>query len=208
MSKISWKPSTLEAPLPPALITCGTMEKSNIITIAWTGIVNTIPPMTYISVRPERYSYEIIKETGEFVINLTTARLARAADWCGARTGAKYDKFKEMGLEKEPVTHLSCPAIAQSPLNLECRVKEIIKLGSHDMFLSEIVGINVDQGLLDENERLRLDKASLVAFAHGEYFELGKKLGSFGFSVKKKVKKQGDIPQTGKKPPKKSQRRS
>lgn len=189
MEKIAWKPSTLEAPLPPVMVSCGDMDNSNIITIAWTGIVNTIPPMTYISVRPERYSYEIIKQTGEFVINLTTANLVRAADWCGARTGAKFDKFKEMNLSKEVVSHLSCPAIAQSPLNLECKVKEIIHLGSHDMFLSEIVGINVQKDLLDENERLQLDKANLAAFAHGEYFELGKSLGTFGFSVRKKPNK-------------------
>ncbi|MFZ2538406.1 MAG: flavin reductase family protein [Oscillospiraceae bacterium] len=186
MSKITWKASTLLAPVPPAMVSCGDMEISNIITIAWTGIVNTIPPMTYISIRPERYSYEMIKTSGEFVINLTDKNLIRAADWCGARTGTKHDKFKEMNLTKETVSKLSCPAIAQSPLNLECKVKDIIHLGSHDMFLSEIIAINVEEKLIDETGRLRLDKACLAAFAHGEYFELGKKIGSFGFAVKKK----------------------
>lgn len=194
MSKTTWKPSTLSAPLPPVMVTLGDMEQSNIITIAWTGIINTIPPMTYISVRPERHSYSILKETGEFVINLTTRDLVRAADFCGARTGAKWDKFKEMQLDKEPVSQLACPAIAQSPLNLECRVKQIIPLGSHDMFLAEIVAVNVEESLLDDEGKLRLDKANLAAFAHGEYYELGKKLGSFGFSVRKKKKKQKSYP--------------
>lgn len=189
MSKITWKPSTLSAPLPPVMVTLGDMEHSNIITIAWTGIINTIPPMTYISVRPERYSYPILKETGEFVINLTTRELVRAADFCGARTGAKWDKFQEMGLTKEPVSKLACPAIAESPLNLECRVTQVIPLGSHDMFLAEILAVNVEETLLDSEGRLRLDRAGLAAFAHGEYFELGKKLGSFGFAVRKKKKK-------------------
>lgn len=189
MGKQTWKPGALIAPLPPAMVTCGDMENSNIITIAWTGIVNTIPPMTYISVRPERYSYNIIKESGEFVINLTTTELVRAADFCGARTGAKLDKFKEMKLTKEAVSKIGCPAIAESPINLECKVKEIIMLGSHDMFLSEIVAVNVDEKLLDEKGKLCLEKARIAAFSHGEYFELGKKIGTFGYSVKKKPKK-------------------
>lgn len=189
MPKLTWKPSTLLAPLPPALVTCGDMERSNIITVAWTGIVNTIPPMTYISLRPERYSYPIIKESGEFVINLTTSNLVRAADFCGARSGAKLDKFEALGLTREPVSTLACPAIAQSPLNLECRVKQIIPLGSHDMFLAEITAVNVDEGLLDESGKLCLERAEIAAFAHGEYFELGKSLGTFGFSVRKKPAK-------------------
>lgn len=190
MSKQCWKPNTLLSPLPPVMVSLGSMEKSNIITIAWTGIVNTIPPMTYISVRPERYSYPILKETGEFVINLTTRKLVRAADFCGARTGAKMDKFRELGLHREAVSQLTCPAIAESPLNLECRVKEVIRLGSHDMFLAEILAVNVEDELLDSSGKLRLDYACLAAFAHGEYFELGKKLGSFGFSVRKKKRRQ------------------
>lgn len=187
--KTSWKASTLLGPIPPAIVTCGDMENSNIITIAWTGIINTIPPMTYISVRPERHSYNMIKDSGEFVINLPSKNIVKAIDWCGVRSGAKYDKFKEMNLTKEPVTHLSCPAIKESPLNLECRVKEIIKLGSHDMFIADIVGLNVEESLLDEKDKLCLDKANLVAFAHGEYFELGKSLGTFGYSVRKSTNK-------------------
>lgn len=193
--KLEWKPSTLLAPIPPALISCGSMEHPNIITIAWTGIVNTIPPITYISIRPERYSYDIIKQSGEFIINLTTTKLVRAADWCGARSGAKYDKFKEMGLTPQLLNNLSCPAIAQSPINIECKVKEIIPLGSHDMFLAEIIAVNVSPELIDNTNKLCLDKASLAAFMHGEYFELGKKLGSFGFSVRKPIKKKKRLPQ-------------
>lgn len=186
MSKITWKPSTLLAPIPPVMVTCGTMEKSNIITIAWTGIVNTIPPMTYISIRKERFSYPIIKESGEFVINLTTANMVKATDFCGVKSGEKVDKFQQMNLTKAPTSQLSCPCIEESPLNLECRVKEIIPLGSHDMFLAEIVAVNVQEDLIDANGKLCLDKARLLAFAHGEYFELGKQIGTFGFSVQKK----------------------
>ena len=189
MAKSTWKPSALLGPLPPVLVSCGSMERSNLITIAWTGIVNTIPPMTYISVRPERYSYPIIKDSGEFVINLTTAALCRAADFCGARTGAKWDKFDACGLTKEKVSQLSCPAVAESPLNLECRVQDILPLGSHHLFLAEIAAVNVEDSLLDENGKLCLDRAGLAAFAHGEYFELGKRIGTFGFSVRKKKKK-------------------
>ncbi len=189
MAKSTWKPSALLGPLPPVLVSCGSMERSNLITIAWTGIVNTIPPMTYISVRPERYSYPIIKDSGEFVINLTTAALCRAADFCGARTGAKWDKFEACGLTKEKVSQLSCPAVAESPLNLECRVQDILPLGSHHLFLAEIAAVNVEDSLLDENGKLCLDRAGLAAFAHGEYFELGKRIGTFGFSVRKKKKK-------------------
>ncbi len=186
MNKITWKPSTLLAPIPPVMVTCGTMECSNIITIAWTGIVNTTPPMTYISVRKQRHSYDIIKESGEFVINLTTTDLVRAADCCGVKSGANIDKFKEMKLTKAPVSQLSCPCIEESPLNVECRVKDIIELGSHDMFLAEIVAVNVSEEYINSSGKLTLDKANLVAFAHGEYFELGKKIGTFGFSVQKK----------------------
>lgn len=185
MSKITWKPSVQLSPIPPALISCGTMEQSNILTVAWTGIVNTAPPMTYISVRPERYSYNIIKESGQFVINIPTTSLITAVDFCGVKSGANLDKFKEMSLTKEPVSQVSCPSIKESPVNLECVVKSIHKLGSHHMFLSEIVAVNIDESLIDKSGKLRLDLASLLAFAHGEYFALGKKLGSFGFSVKK-----------------------
>ena len=189
MSKLHWKPGTLISPVPPAMVSCGTIEHPNILTIAWTGIVNTIPPMTYISVRPQRYSYPIIKESGEFIINLTTRELVRAADWCGVKTGAKENKFEACGLTPEAVPEVAAPAIAESPINFCCKVREIIPLGSHDMFLAEIVGMHVDERYVDTAGKLHLDKAGLAAYSHGEYFALGEKLGSFGYSVKKPAKK-------------------
>ncbi len=185
MKKTAWKGSTLLAPMPAVMVSCGSFEESNIITIAWTGIVNSHPPMTYISVRPERHSYGIIKSTGEFAINLTPKALVKKADYCGIYTGKKVDKFKKCGFEKQEGSVVSCPIIGESPLVLECKVKEIIPLGSHDMFLSEIVAIDAAEELLDENGKLCLEKAELCAFAHGEYFELGKALGKIGFSTKK-----------------------
>ncbi len=192
MAKCKWKGGALIAPVPPAMISCmGADGKPNIITVAWTGILSTHPPKTYISVRPARHSYPIIKESGEFVINLTTKDLVRAADFCGMKTGKKVDKFKECRLT--PVfdpqfEEFSCPAIAESPMSLYCKVTDIVPLGSHDMFIADIVSISVDETLLDTNGKLCLDKAGLAAFAHGEYFELGKKIGNFGFSVAKKKK--------------------
>ncbi|MBQ9080376.1 MAG: flavin reductase family protein [Clostridia bacterium] len=186
MSKIQWKGGALLAPVPACMVSCGTEQKPNIITIAWTGIINTHPPKTYISVRPSRHSYPIIKESGEFVINLTTSALVRHADFCGVHTGAKVDKFARCGLHTESASEVSCPLIAESPLALECRVTEIIPLGTHDMILADIVAIDVDESLVDEAGKLHLDRADLAAYAHGEYFALGKKLGSFGYSVRKK----------------------
>ena len=188
MSKISWKGGALLAPVPPCMVTCGTQEESNIITVAWTGIINTHPPKVSISVRPSRHSYKIIRERGEFVINLTSAELVKSADFCGVHTGAKVDKFTRCGLHKEPATEVAAPLIAESPLALECRVTDVIPLGSHDLFLADVVAIDVDESLIDEKGKLCLDRAGLAAFAHGEYFALGKKLGSFGFSVRKKNK--------------------
>ena len=170
------------------MVSCGTMEKSNIITVAWTGIINTVPPKTYISVRPSRYSYDLIKESGEFVVNLTTADLIKKADFCGIYTGAKVDKFAKCGFDKEEASEVSCPVIAQSPLSLECKVTDIIELGSHHMFLADIVAVDVDEDLVDAKGKLHLDRAHLAAFAHGEYFELGRKIGYFGFSADKKRK--------------------
>ena len=186
MAKLKWKGGALVAPVPPAMVSCGNMEKSNIITVAWTGIVNTVPPKTYISVRPGRHSYHIIRESGEFVINLTPASLIRKADYCGMYTGAKVDKFAKCGLSKVEASEVACPLIGESPLSLECRVTDVIPLGSHDMFLADIVAVDVEESLLDENGKLRLDRAGLAAFAHGEYYELGKKIGKFGFSAVKK----------------------
>lgn len=177
------------APIPPAMVTCGTEEEKNVLTIAWTGIINTIPPKTYISVRPSRHSYRLIKENGEFVINLTTSSMIRAADFCGVRSGKDLDKFEACGLETEPGFTVKAPVLSQSPVSLECRVTQIIPLGSHDMFLADITAVDVDPQYLDENGKLCLSRSHLAAFAHGEYFELGKKIGSFGFSVQKKRKK-------------------
>ena len=189
MSKIKWRGGALLCPVPPAMVTCSDGERDNIITIAWTGIVNTIPPKTYISVRPSRYSYEIIKKSGVFAINLTTRSLVRNADFCGVYTGAKVDKFKKCSLGKEQASEIECPLIAESPLSLECRVTDIIALGSHDMFLADIVAVDVDEALLDEKGKLHLERANLVAYAHGDYFDLGNRIGNFGFSVAKKKKK-------------------
>ena len=192
MSKIKWKGGALIAPVPPVMVSCGDMEKSNIITVAWTGITNTVPPKTYISVRPSRHSYNMIKESGEFVINLTPTRLIKSADYCGMYTGAKVDKFKKCLLHKEEAQTVACPIIAECPMSLECKVTDVIAMGSHDMFLADIVAVNVDESLLDEKGRLDIARADLAAFAHGEYFALGKKIGKFGFSAVKK--KKGNAP--------------
>lgn len=189
MNKQKWKGGALLAPLPPALVTCGTMEKPNVLTIAWTGITNTVPPKTYISVRPSRFSYRLIKESGEFVINLTTKNLVKVADFCGVRSGANTDKFKLMDITPQQSSEVNAPMLAESPVSIECRVTDIIPLGSHDMFMADIIAVNVADELIDKNGKLNLDKCGLVAFAHGEYFSLGEKLGTFGYSVRKKPKK-------------------
>ncbi|MBE6860588.1 MAG: flavin reductase family protein [Ruminococcus sp.] len=188
MAKVHWKGSTLLAPVPAALVTCGTMEKANIITIGWTGIVNTHPPMTYISVRPERYSHDIIIETGEFAINLTTSAMSRKTDYCGAKTGRKTDKFKECGFHKAEAEKISAPLIEECPVALECKVTETKLLGTHRMFLAEIVGVAIDEKYIDSKGKLNLQQCGLAAYAHGEYFALGRKLGDFGYSVRKKKK--------------------
>ena len=193
MAKIKWKGGALLAPVPPAMVTCSDGEKDNIITIAWTGIVNTNPPKTYISVRPSRHSYEMIKKSGVFAINLTTEELVRAADWCGVYTGAKVDKFAKCKLSREAATEIDCPIIAESPLSLECRVTDIIPMGTHHMFLADIVAVDVDESLIDDKGKLNLQRAHLAAYAHGDYFGLGKRLGSFGFSVAKKKHKKPQI---------------
>lgn len=189
MSKTTWKSGTFIYPIPAVMVSCGTMEKSNILTVAWTGIINTNPAMVYISVRPERYSYNIIKETGEFVINLTSEELAYATDWCGVKTGANVDKFKEMNLTKEKLENVKCPAIKESPVSIECKVKEIKELGSHHMFIAEVLSINADDKYIDEKGAFDITKCNLIAYANGKYFSLGKQVGKFGFSVEKKKKK-------------------
>ena len=185
MSKVNWKGGALLAPLPAVMVSCGSMEKSNIITVAWCGIINTFPPKTYISVRPERYSHEIIRESGEFVINLTTSSLAKKADFCGMYTGRRVDKFAKCNFTKEKATSVGAPMIAECPISIECKVTDVISLGTHDMFLADIVAVNVDEALI-ENGRLCINRAHLAAFAHGEYYKLGERIGKFGFSVKKK----------------------
>lgn len=189
MSKVTWKSGTFIYPLPAVMVSCGEMERSNIITVAWTGIINTDPAMVYISVRPSRYSYNIIKESGEFVINLTTKELAYATDWCGVKTGAKFDKFKEMKLTKEKAKFVKCPMIKESPVSVECKVKEIRELGTHHMFVAEVLAINADEKYIDEKGAFDISKCDLIAYSNGNYYSLGKKIGRFGFSVQKNKKR-------------------
>ena len=188
-TKQVWKGSVLTSPVPPTLVTCEHNGVSNVFTVAWTGILCTQPPVTYISVRPERYSYELISESGEFVINLATEELTKAVDICGVKSGRKLDKFAHLGLTCEKASKVSAPILAQSPVNIECKVREVVKLGTHDMFIADIVALDVANELIDEKGRLALEKAGLLAYSHGEYYGLGKKLGSFGYSVRKKKKK-------------------
>ena len=186
MAKIEFKPGTMLNPVPAVMVSCGDETEQNIITIAWTGIVNTDPPMTYISVRKERYSHDIIARTGEFVINLTTKDLAFATDYCGVRSGRKVDKFKDMNLTASTSRHVSCPSIGESPVNLECKVLGVREFPTHDMFLAEIVGVSVEESLMDEKGRLCLEEAGLIAYSHGSYVALQQEeLGTFGYSVMK-----------------------
>ena len=189
MSRTIWKSGTFIYPLPVVMVTCGNMENSNIMTAAWTGIINTNPAMCYISVRPERYSYQLIKKSGEFVINLTNKELAYATDWCGVKSGAKVDKFKEMHLTKEKAKNLECPIIKESPVAIECKVKEIRELGSHHMFIAEILSIDADNQYIDEKGAFDISKCNLITYANGKYCSLGKQVGKFGYSVQKKKKK-------------------
>ena len=189
MGKITWKGGTFVYPLPAVMVSCGDMKNSNIITVAWTGIINTNPAMCYISVRPERFSHELIKKNGEFVINLTTKELARATDWCGVKSGRDFDKFKKMGLTKEKATIVKSPMIAESPISVECKVDKILPLGSHDMITAKIVAINVSDKFVNEKGAFDISKCDLMAYANGGYYPLGKKIGQFGFSVMKKSTK-------------------
>ena len=188
MGKQIWKGGTFEYPIPAVLVSCGTFEESNLITVAWTGIINSDPPMCYISVRKERFSYEIIKKNKEFVINLTNQKLVRATDWCGVRSGSKFDKFKEMKLNKEKAQNVKCPLVAESPVSLECKVVEQKDLGSHTMFIANIISIDVDEKYIDSKGAFDISKCDLMAYANGGYYALGKKLGTFGYSVRKKKK--------------------
>lgn len=191
MPKTTWKPGTMIYPIPAVLVTCGNSpETHNIITIAWTGTICSNPPMCYISVRKNRHSHKIIKETGEFVINLTNKNLAKATDWCGVRSGSKFNKFEEMKLTPIPATRVNTVMIDESPINIECMVTEIKELGSHDMFLAEVVAVHGDDEYLDKNTgSFDLAKAQPITYSHGKYFSVGKQIGKFGWSVEKKKTK-------------------
>jgi len=188
MTKEIWKPGTLVYPVPAVMVSCGSEKKEyNIFTASWTGTICTDPAMCYVSIRPERHSYGIIKKNMEFVINLTTKKLARATDWCGVRSGRDYDKFKEMELTPVQGSKVKAPLIKESPINIECVVKEIKQLGVHDMFIAEVVAVNADKKYLDpETGAFNLQAANPICYSHGKYYTLGEKLGKFGFSVEKK----------------------
>jgi flavin reductase (DIM6/NTAB) family NADH-FMN oxidoreductase RutF len=189
MGKICWKGGALLAPIPAVLVTSFAEGKTNVLTVAWTGTVNTQPPKTYISVRKSRYSHELISKSREFVINLTTEEMAFATDFCGVRSGRDLDKLSFCHLQTEPASQVQTPLLSASPVSIECRVSQILELGSHDLFLADIVAVDVREDLLDENGRLALEKAGLLAYVHGQYFGLGKKIGKFGYSVEKKKRK-------------------
>ena len=186
MAKQSWKPGNMIFPLPAVLVTCGDSQHSNMLTVAWTGTLCTNPPMCYIAVRPERHSYGIIKANMEFTINLTTAQMAHATDWAGVRSGSEYDKWEETGLTSEPGVTVECPSIKESPVNIECRVKEILPLGSHHLFIADVVNVLADESLLDaDTGAFDLGRAGLMSYTHGHYYRQGEEIGRFGFSVKK-----------------------
>ncbi len=187
MAKQSWKPGNMLYPLPVVMVSVADKEgKSNIITVAWTGTICSDPPMLSISVRPERYSYDILKETGEFVVNLVTKNLTSATDYCGVRSGRDVEKFEIMHLTPEKGDKVNAPMIKESPVNLECKVKDVLHLGSHDMFIAEVVAVHVDDQYMDESGKFHLEKANPIVYSHGDYLTCGEKIGSFGYSVKKK----------------------
>ena len=189
MAKITWKPGTMLYPVPAAMITCKYGDVENIMTVSWTGTICTNPPMVSISIRPTRHSYELIKKSGEFVINLPGKSLAFAADFCGVRSGRDVDKFSFLKLNKEKAEKVDVPLIKEAPLSIECKVKDIIELGSHHMFIADVVAVNVDEALIDKNETLNLDKAELICYNHGKYCIASNPVGKFGFSVEKKKRK-------------------
>ena len=190
MVKQVWKPGTVLYPLPAVMVSCGDMENANIITVAWCGTLCTSPAMTYVSIRPERFSYHLIEESGEFVINLTTEELARSVDYCGVKSGRDVDKFKECSLTASKSVKVSAPSIEESPVNIECRVKQVIKTGgTHDIFIAEVVSVSVDEKYFDETGKFHFEKTKPICYSHGEYYGLGKALGSFGYSIMKKKTK-------------------
>lgn len=189
MSKTVWKPGTMVYPLPAVLVSCGTMEQPNLITVAWTGTLCTNPTIVYVSIRPERYSHELIRASGKFAINLTTKKMVKATDFCGVKSGRDLDKFKETGLTPVKGNLIDVPIVEESPLSLECEVIEIKPLGSHDLFMAKVIGVSVEESLMDASGKFRLDQAGLIAYSHGAYYELGQALGTFGYSVMKKKTK-------------------
>lgn len=184
--KVLWKPGTIEYPLPAVMVSCGDMENSNIITVAWTGVICSDPAMVYISVRPSRHSYNMIKQSNEFVINLTTEDLTYKTDWCGVKSGKDVDKFKEMNLTKQKAEFVKCPMIAESPISIECEVVDERNLGSHTMFIAKVLGVHASKEYIDEKGAFDISKCNLMAYANGGYYSLGEKLGTFGYSVRKK----------------------
>ncbi|MGN0404901.1 MAG: flavin reductase family protein [Bariatricus sp.] len=190
MAKQTWKAGNMLYPLPAVMVSVSDKEgKNNIITVAWAGTICTNPPMVSISVRPERYSYHMIEETGEFVINLTNEELAKATDYCGVRSGRDVDKFNDMHLTPETAQYVKAPLIKESPVNIECRVVKKEELGSHHMFLAEVLAVHVDDSYMDESNRFALEKTKPLVYVHGQYFSLGRGMGTFGYSVRKKIKK-------------------
>ena len=199
MSKISWPAGTLLAPVPPALISCGTVDKPNVMTAAWTGIIASDPALTYVSIRPSRYSHEIISKTKEFVINLPNLPLAKATDYCGVKSGRNTDKFKDCALTAAVSSQILAPQIKEAPVSLECKVIDVQTYGTHDMFLAQIVAVDVDDKYINKDGALDIEKAGLIAYAHGFYYTLGRKLGKFGFSVEKKKTIKKRLSRAGKK---------
>ena len=190
MSKDTWKPGNMLYPLPAVLVSVTDgLGRDNVLTVAWAGTVCTNPPMVSISVRPERYSYDMLRRTGEFVLNLTTEKMAYAVDYCGVRSGRETDKFDKLGLTRMKADQVNAPLIGESPVNLECKVNQVLELGSHHMFISDVVAVHVDEAFLDEKGKFMLNRSGLLVYSHGEYLGLGKRLGSFGYSVRKNKKK-------------------
>lgn len=188
MNKVSWKPGNMLYPLPAVLVTCRDENgNDNVLTIAWTGTICSDPPMLYISVRPERHSYPMIKKTGEFVVNLTTEAIVKETDYCGVRSGNDEDKFENAGLTKGEAEKVNVPIIMESPVNIECKVKDIVSLGSHDMFIAEVVNVQVSEEYLNANGSFDLAKSNPIAYSHGKYYSIGEQLGTFGYSVRKKA---------------------
>ena len=194
MGKEEWRPGNMLYPLPAVMVSCGREnEKPNIITVAWAGTVCSSPAMVSISVRKERYSHDIIRDTGEFVINLVNRKLLRATDWCGVKSGRDVDKYKEMHLTVQESRKIKAPGILESPVNIECKVRQVLELGSHDMFVAEVMSVTVDDAYMDKNGRFDLNAADLIAYSHGEYFTLGEKVGKFGYSVARKPSKEKGV---------------